>query len=97
MDPPPPPKNRQELIDVFEKGKKDTIEALQGATDADLLKTWSLLNNGKTVFSMPRVAVLRGVVINHMIHHRGQLTMYLRLCDVPVPALYGPSADEGGF
>ena len=97
MDPPPPPKNRQELLDLFDKGRNDTRKALEGATDADLMKPWSLLNNGKNVFTMPKIAVIRGVVINHLIHHRGQLTVYLRLNDVPVPALYGPSADEGGF
>jgi uncharacterized damage-inducible protein DinB len=56
---------------------------------------WSLLSGGKTIFTMPRVAVLRSFVMNHMIHHRAQLTVYLRMNDVPVPALYGPSADEG--
>jgi uncharacterized damage-inducible protein DinB len=61
------------------------------------MKPWSLKNNGQNILTMPKVAVLRGVVINHLIHHRGQLTVYLRLNDVPVPALYGPSADEGRF
>jgi uncharacterized damage-inducible protein DinB len=55
---------------------------------------WSLLQGGRTIFSMPRIAVLRSMVMNHTIHHRGQLAVYLRLNDVPVPALYGPSADE---
>ena len=58
------------------------------------METWSLLAGGKTIFSMPRIAVLRGMVMNHMIHHRAQLGVYLRLNDVPVPAIYGPSADE---
>jgi uncharacterized damage-inducible protein DinB len=56
-----------------------------------------LLNGGQTIFAMPRVAVLRSFVMNHMIHHRAQLTVYLRLNDIPVPALYGPSGDESGF
>ena len=56
-----------------------------------------LLAGGVTVFRMPRIAVLRSMVLNHMIHHRGQLTVYLRLNDLPVPALYGPSADEEGM
>jgi uncharacterized damage-inducible protein DinB len=56
--------------------------------------SWSLLAGGHTIFSMPRMACLRSMVMNHCIHHRAQLTVYLRLNDVPVPALYGPSADE---
>jgi uncharacterized damage-inducible protein DinB len=60
------------------------------------MATWSLLAGGKTIFSMPRIAVLRGMVMNHLIHHRAQLGVYLRLNDVPVPAIYGPSADEQG-
>jgi uncharacterized damage-inducible protein DinB len=67
---------------------------LEGASDAQLMATWSLLAGGKTIFSMPRIAVLRGMVLNHMIHHRAQLGVYLRLNDLPVPAIYGPSADE---
>jgi uncharacterized damage-inducible protein DinB len=56
---------------------------------------WTQQNNGKEMFSMPKVAVLRGMILNHSVHHRGQLTVYLRLTGAPVPALYGPSADEG--
>ena len=58
------------------------------------MKPWSLLNGAETIFGMPRVAALRAFVMNHTVHHRGQLTVYLRLNDVPLPALYGPSADE---
>ena len=58
------------------------------------METWSLLNGGEVMFAMPKVAVLRSFVMNHMIHHRAQLTVYLRMNDVPLPALYGPSADE---
>ena len=57
-------------------------------------KTWSLLSGGEVMLAMPKVAVLRSFVMNHMIHHRAQLTVYLRMNDVPLPALYGPSADE---
>lgn len=60
------------------------------------MSPWSLIYAGQTVFTMPRVAVLRGMVMNHMIHHRGQLSVYLRMLDVPVPGMYGPSADEKG-
>ncbi|MGB5659409.1 MAG: DinB family protein, partial [Thermoanaerobaculia bacterium] len=60
----------------------------------ELMATWSLLKAGEEVLTFPRIAVLRSFIMNHMIHHRGQLTVYLRLNDVPLPALYGPSADE---
>jgi uncharacterized damage-inducible protein DinB len=58
------------------------------------MKTWKLLAGGQEIFAMPRVAVIRSVVMNHLIHHRAQLTVYFRLLDVAVPGLYGPSADE---
>jgi uncharacterized damage-inducible protein DinB len=66
--------------------------------DSELMKPWSLLKNGKPLMTMPKAACLRGFVMNHMIHHRAQLGVYLRLNDVPVPSIYGPSADEtAGF
>jgi uncharacterized damage-inducible protein DinB len=61
------------------------------------LQNWSLTANGQTFFTMPRIAVFRSFVMNHAIHHRAQLCVYLRLNDIPVPALYGPSADEGSM
>jgi uncharacterized damage-inducible protein DinB len=94
---PPTPKSSQELIEMFDKNVAAGRAAIAGASDEHLGKTWSLLVNGKTFLSMPRIAVLRGVVMNHGIHHRAQLTVYLRLVNVPVPALYGPSADEGSL
>ena len=63
------------------------------ASDADLAVTWTLKNGGQKVFAMPRAACLRFFVMNHLIHHRGQLTVVLRLCDVPLPRVYGPTAD----
>jgi len=68
--------------------------ALAEASDEALLEPWTLLSGGKTIFTLPRMAVLRVMIVNHMIHHRAQLGVYLRLCDVPVPKIYGPSADE---
>jgi hypothetical protein len=59
------------------------------------MKAWTLLAGGKTIFTMPRIACVRGMVMNHLIHHRAQLTVYFRLLGVPVPSLYGPSGDEG--
>ena len=70
-------------------------QAIASAADAHLLKPWTLLHNGKQLLALPRIAVLRSFVMNHAIHHRAQLGVYLRLNDVPVPSIYGPSADEG--
>ena len=69
---------------------------LATVTDEQMMATWSLLSGGNTLFAMPRVACVRGMIFNHIIHHRAQLTVYLRMNDIPVPALYGPSADEQG-
>jgi uncharacterized damage-inducible protein DinB len=95
--PPAPPANRKELLERFEEHYKTGRKAIADASDETLMKPWRLLKGGQTLFTMPKIAVLRGFVLNHMIHHRGQLTVYLRLTDTPVPALYGPSADEGSF
>ncbi len=97
MQPPPPPKSRKELLEIFDKAAAEARVALAGASDADLQKPWSLLGNGKVYFTMPRIACWRSFVMNHLIHHRAQLTVYLRLTDIRVPALYGPSADETGM
>jgi uncharacterized damage-inducible protein DinB len=91
---PPVVNSRQDLLEAFDRDLPKARKALESATDADLMQTWSLLNGGKPMFSMPRVAVIRSMVMNHMIHHRAQLGVYLRLNDIPVPATYGPSADE---
>ena len=66
---------------------------IAAASDADLMVMWSLKRTGATIFTLPRAAVLRSMVLSHMIHHRGQLTVYLRMCDVPLPPVYGPTAD----
>jgi uncharacterized damage-inducible protein DinB len=97
MQPPPPPRNNQELLAEFDKNVKEGRAVLAAASDAELMKPWSLLNNGKVTMTLPKVAVVRGFVMNHLIHHRAQLGVYLRLNNIPVPAIYGPSADEGGF
>jgi len=95
MEPPPEPKTRKELLALFDKNVAEGRKAIAGASDAHLLKNWSLLNNGTTIVAMPRIACLRTWVMNHIIHHRAQLGVYLRLNNVPVPSIYGPSADEG--
>ncbi|HMD47897.1 MAG TPA: DinB family protein, partial [Bryobacteraceae bacterium] len=66
-----------------------------GATDEAFMGSWSLKAAGNTLFTMPRIACVRSFVMNHVIHHRAQLGVYLRLNDIPVPSIYGPSADEG--
>jgi uncharacterized damage-inducible protein DinB len=91
----PPLTSNQEVLDTFDKGIADARAALTAATDEVLRGPWTLLSNGQTLWVMPRLAVLRGFVFNHMIHHRAQLGVYLRLNDLPVPSIYGPSADEG--
>jgi uncharacterized damage-inducible protein DinB len=95
MPGPAPVKSRKELLETFDKNVAAARKAIAGAADAHLLKPWTLLHSGKQVLTMPRVAVLRSFVMNHAIHHRAQLGVYLRLNDVPVPSIYGPSADEG--
>jgi uncharacterized damage-inducible protein DinB len=83
-------------VEMFDTNVAAAREAIANASDEDMLATWSLLKGGEEVLTMPRVAVLRSFIMNHAIHHRAQLGVYLRLNDVPVPALYGPSADEEG-
>ena len=86
--------SRQELLKSFDGNVKAAREALAGAQDPDFMKPWSLLSGGKTLFTLPRVAVLRGFVLSHLIHHRAQLGVYLRINDIPLPQSYGPTADE---
>jgi uncharacterized damage-inducible protein DinB len=90
-------KSKQELLETFDTNVREARQAIEKASDADWMKTWTMNFGGKQVMSMPRVAVVRGVVMNHMIHHRAQLSVYLRLNDVEVPGMYGPSADEMKF
>src|ERR1700685_3583629 len=86
-----------DLLNTFTKLRGEARDALAGVTDEQLGETWALKQNGKTIFSMPRYDMLRTMCFNHILHHRAQLTMYLRELNVPVPALYGPSADEKPF
>jgi uncharacterized damage-inducible protein DinB len=97
VQPPAPPKSVKELLALFEECKTKGRDAIAGASDAEFGKTWTLLKNGQKLMAMPKAAVLRMMVMNHLIHHRAQLGVYLRLNNIAVPALYGPSADEGSF
>lgn len=86
-----------DLLPAFAKASQEARAQLAGVTDEQLRQTWSLKRNGNVIFSMPRYDVLRMFCFNHLVHHRGQLTMYLRQLNVAVPGLYGPSADEKGM
>jgi uncharacterized damage-inducible protein DinB len=89
-----PPATRAAVLAMFDKNVTESRTALTGRTDAELMAPWTLKAQGKEIFTMPKAIVLRGFVMNHIIHHRGQMTVYLRLQDVPLPSIYGPSADE---
>ena len=93
----PEPTSREAVLETFDKNAAATRAAIESATDEELFQPWTLLSNGNTVLTMPKIAVLRSFVMNHMIHHRAQLGVYLRLNDIPVPSIYGPSADESAF
>lgn len=97
FQPPPPPKSVKELLALFEENQGKGRNAIASAGDSEFGKTWTLLKNGQKLMQMPKAAVLRMIVMNHLIHHRAQLGVYLRMNNVAVPALYGPSADEGSF
>ncbi len=90
-------KSQAELLATFDANAAQARAAIAGASDAELFKPWSLMSNGNTILTLPKIAVLRSFVMNHLIHHRAQLGVYLRLNDIPVPAIYGPSADESPF
>jgi uncharacterized damage-inducible protein DinB len=101
VNPPSGPKyqpylmtTRAELLAKFDTDLKQARAGLAATTDDKMMATWTLKNAGQTILAMPRVAVVRSFVMNHMVHHRAQLGVYLRMNDVPVPGLYGPSADE---
>jgi uncharacterized damage-inducible protein DinB len=93
-EPKPPVTSAAELVARFDANVAAAREVLVGKTDPELMVPWKLVNGGKEVFTLPRLGVLRTLFLNHIIHHRGQLTVYLRLRDIPLPSIYGPSADE---
>ena len=86
--------SKNEILEIFDKNVSDARAAIESTDDEEFMKPWALLSGGETIFSMPKIAVLRSFVMNHIIHHRAQLGVYLRLNDVAVPAIYGPTADE---
>ena len=86
--------SRAELLDTFDRGVREARGRIAAASDDYWQTTWTFKIGGETVFSMPRGAVMRSMILNHLIHHRAQLGVYLRLHDVAIPGMYGPSADE---
>ena len=92
---PAPEDNRQkDLLANFDRNVGEARAALAAASDETMLGNWSLLRQGVKLMTLPRIAVVRSFAMNHIIHHRAQLGVYLRLLDIPVPSIYGPSADE---
>jgi uncharacterized damage-inducible protein DinB len=91
---PPPFESTAQLLRVFDDNVQKARAAIESVTDAELKAKFTLKSGGKTIFSLPRAAVLRSMMMNHIIHHRGQLSVYLRENDVPLPSIYGPTADE---
>lgn len=91
---PPVINSREDMVTLLDKNVTDAIEALKNATDEEMMKPWAMKRGGQTLMEMPKVSVIRTMAMNHLIHHRGQLTVYLRENDVPLPGIYGPTADE---
>lgn len=94
---PPQPETTEEIHVAFEASIREVEEYLKGMTEQASQNMWHLMMGEKELFSRPRIEVLRSIMLNHWYHHRGQLSVYLRLLDVPIPAIYGPSADERLF
>jgi len=95
--PQPSPSSASELVPMLEDSVKRARKALQGLDDSALMATWKILDGETEILAMPRIAFLRSIMLNHWYHHRGQLSVYLRQLNVPVPSIYGPSADENPF
>jgi uncharacterized damage-inducible protein DinB len=93
----PEAKSCKELLETLDEGTSSAKHTLRKMDDAKLMSTWTLTKNGKTIMAVPRIGFIRSVMMNHFYHHRGQLSVYLRMLDVPVPSIYGPSADENPF
>ena len=89
------PASTQELLDYFDKNLAEAVEVLKNTSDEQFMENWTMRNGETEYFTLPKVAVMRSFVMNHIVHHRGQLSVYLRLNDIAVPSIYGPSADEG--
>jgi uncharacterized damage-inducible protein DinB len=93
----PQPDNKKEILEAFSQGTATALGTLKKLNDSQLMAIWTLTKGGKVLLSAPRIGVIRSILMNHFYHHRGQLSVYLRLLNVPVPSIYGPSADENPF
>jgi uncharacterized damage-inducible protein DinB len=89
----PKAKTRRELLEIFDRNIAAARKSIAAVKDEEMMQPWSLLQAGKPIFTMPRAAMIRGFVLNHLIHHRAILCVYLRLNDIPVPGMYDPSGD----
>lgn len=96
-EPQPDPSSVSEIVAAHDQSVETLTRILGRLGDEGLTKTWEAKKNGATLFAMPKGALVRAIVLNHWYHHRGQLSVYLRLLDVAVPSIYGPSADENPF
>jgi len=94
---PPQPESLEEILTGYEQSVHDAEQFLQGVTEESLRETWRLMKGDREVFTQPRGAVVRTIMLNHWYHHRGQLSVYLRLLNVALPVIYGRSADEDPF
>jgi uncharacterized damage-inducible protein DinB len=91
------PKTTEDLLEFFDKNVAEAIDVLRNTGDEVFLENWTMRNGEQVYFTMPKAVVMRSFVLNHIVHHRGQLSVYLRLNDIAVPPIYGPSADEGAM
>lgn len=91
---PSPASTPQELMNVFEQKLDEVVQTLQNTTDEKMQASFTLRSGDHVLATLPRVVAIRSMALNHIIHHRGQIAVYLRLLDIPVPGMYGPSADE---
>jgi uncharacterized damage-inducible protein DinB len=94
---PKQPNDKKEILDSFEASVKTAEQYIESLTECSATATWHFTAKGQEILAVPRVELLRNIMLNHWYHHRGQLSVYLRLLDVPVPSIYGPSADESPF
>jgi uncharacterized damage-inducible protein DinB len=93
----PPPETAAAIMAAFEESVAQAKAILGEMDDAAMMKNWSLIKTGQPVMTMPRIGVYRYPLLNHLCHHRGQLSVYMRLLDIAVPPIYGPSADENPY
>jgi uncharacterized damage-inducible protein DinB len=93
----PPLESASQLVAILDESVAKARKILTGIEDATLFETWRMMQGEREIFAVPRLGILRSIMLNHWYHHRGQLSVYLRELDVPIPSIYGPSADENPF